>query len=291
MNPVESGLVFIVIAIVGWLSGHFHIITKEGRAHMTKILFYLLLPALVGSGVMKSPLTSDTMYIFFLTIIGTLIVWYLLLRIFMIWHDKKTASLFALVTTIGNTGFLGFPLVSRMIGENAMPYAIAFSIGQAVILVSVIYPSLGGNFSFKKLLSPPLVGMTIGFMLKMINPVIPGSIWNVTVDAFSMLGSASGPLVMLIIGSSLEKIDIRAYDVALVGIKIFVMPILFYIILFKFITPIPLKTVILEAATPTLMAAPIWASMAGLSEVEASRIVAVSTGAFLILLPFIGMIL
>ena len=106
-----------------------------------------------------------------------------------------------------------------------------------------------------------------------------------------MLGSASGPLVMLIIGSSLEKIDIKAYDVVLVGIKIFIMPVLFYIILFKFITPIPLKTVILEAATPTLMAAPIWASMAGLSEVEASRIVAVSTGAFLILLPFIGMIL
>ena len=291
MNPILSGLVFILVALVGWFAGRYEIITDDGRSHLTKVLFYILLPALVGGGVMKSPLEKDTLYIFFLAIFMSLAIWYILLRIFMLFYDKKTASLLAMVTTMGNTGFLGFPLVDRMIGENAMPYAVAFSIGQSIVLMAAVYPSLGGQFSWKKLLSPPMIGMLVGFVLRGVSPIIPHGMWQVLVDTFSMLGDASGPLVMLIIGSSLKAIQFKTYDIYIILLKLVVMPAIFYIVLVKLVSPVPLKAAVLEASTPTLMAAPIWAGMAGLSEEEAARIVAVVTGVFLLALPLIGWLL
>ncbi|NOZ92263.1 MAG: hypothetical protein GXO59_03205, partial [Dictyoglomi bacterium] len=230
MNPILSGLVFILVALVGWFAGRYEIITDDGRSHLTKVLFYILLPALVGGGVMKSPLEKDTLYIFFLAIFMSLAIWYVLLRIFMLFYDKKTASLLAMVTTMGNTGFLGFPLVARMIGESAMPYAVAFSIGQSIVLMAAVYPSLGGQFSWKKLLSPPMIGMLVGFALRGMSPIIPHDMWQVLVDTFSMLGSASGPLVMLIIGSSLKAIQFKIYDIYIILLKLVVMPAIFYIV-------------------------------------------------------------
>ena len=290
MSPVQSSLVFISIVFVGYLAKVYGIITDDGKKHLTKVLFYILLPALVASGVMKAPLSKDTLYVFLASLVLTSLLWYVLWKVLGLFYDRKTASLLAMAVTIGNTGFLGFPLVSRMLGESAMPYAVSFSIGQSIVLLTLIYPSLGGQFQWRRLLSPPLVGMFLGFTIKLI-PFIPEVAWDVILDFLSMLGSASGPLVMLIIGASLGGITLKPYDAVVVSIKTLLMPLIFYFTLMPFVGDLPLKAATLEASTPTLMGAPIYAAMAGLSEEETSRIVAVSTAFFLILLPAIGWIL
>lgn len=290
MSPIESSMVFISIVVVGYLGKVYGVITDEGKKHLTKVLFYILLPALVASGVMKAPLDADTMYVFLASVVITSILWYFFWRIFGFFYDRKTASLLAMAVTIGNTGFLGFPLTFRMLGGSAMPYAVSFSIGQSIVLLTLIYPSLGGRFQWRRLLSPPLVGMLVGFAIKLI-PFMPQVVWNVILDFLSMLGSASGPLVMLIIGASLGGITLKPYDAVVVSIKTFLVPLIFYFSLMPFVGDLPLKAATLEASTPTLMGAPIYAAMAGLSEEETSRIVTVSTAFFLILLPAIGLIL
>ncbi len=290
MSPLLTGFIFILISGVGWIAGKVGIITPEGRANLTKVLFYILLPALVASSIMKADIGRDSIVVFVLTMVFSAVLWFLSYLVFRKFYGHL-GGLLAMAATMGNTGFLGYPVVRRMLGDSAMPYAIAFSVAQMIVLLFLVYPSLGGRFDVRKLLSPPMVALIVGLILKAVQFAVPNSIWTLLIDTLSMLGSASGPLVMLVIGASLERISFKIYDLWIAGYKIFFLPLAFYVLLKMWVSPLALKTATLQAMTPTLMGAPIYAAAAGLSEDEASRIVAVNTAIFLLLLPLIGYML
>ncbi len=285
---METGVIFLLVVVSGYLLGRAGIITAKEREGATKILFYILLPSLVAGGIMGAPIDKDLWVVFFGTMILTLLLWGGSLLVFTQMMEPKTARIAAMAAALGNTGFIGFPLIERLIGENALPYAAVFSVGQAIILLTIVFPSLGGKFDPKKLLNPPLIGVIIGGLLKAISPILPQPVWSVLVETAKFIGSASGPLVMLVIGSTIQRFWVEKSDIAVAVTKLVISPALFHFALSPFVGPIALKTATIQAMTPTLMAAPIYTKEAGLGEEEASRIVTFTTAIFLLTLPLIG---
>jgi predicted permease len=285
---VETGVIFLLVVAAGYLFGRAGIITAKEREGATKILFYILLPSLVAGGIMGAPIDRDLWVVFFGTMILTLLIWAASLLVFMQMMEPNTARIAAMASVLGNTGFIGFPLIERLVGENALHYAAVFSVGQAIVLLTIVFPSLGGRFDPKKLLNPPLMGVIIGAILKALSPLLPAAMWNVIVETAKFMGSASGPLVMLVIGSTIRKFQMKKTDLAVAVVKLVISPALFHLALSPFVGPLALKTATIQAMTPTLMAAPIYTKEAGLGEEEASRIVTYTTALFLAALPFIG---
>lgn len=58
--------------------------------------------------------------------------------------DKATTTAFFLVTALGNTSFLGFPLIGALVGEEAVPLAAVYDQLGSFLLLSLIAPAAIG---------------------------------------------------------------------------------------------------------------------------------------------------
>lgn len=109
---------------------------------------------------------------------GLLIVHFLLLWIlrFVFNWSKEIFSTLLVVTTMGNTAFLGIPLSEELFGADAIPYAVIYDqLGSGIAFIlysSFLIPFLQGRKgrSIKEVLKglvtfPPFIALTLGFLL------------------------------------------------------------------------------------------------------------------------------
>lgn len=108
------------------------------------------------------------------------VVWsgsWLLFRLYSLWRpmDIATRTALTLVSGLGNTSFVGFPLVSAYYGENALPIAVISDQVTFIIMATVgSVMTMGastsekisvGAVAKKLLLFPPFIGFIIALIL------------------------------------------------------------------------------------------------------------------------------
>jgi len=141
-----------------------------------------------------------------------------------------------------NMGFMGIPLIYAMYGQEAMLYtAMANSVANVVVPTVGIAILLGaGSRSQIKLksvlLNKIILATIIGFALFVFSVQIPELIGN----GLSMIGGATTPLSMIIIGSMLGENDLKGvflgwkiYIVAL--FRLIVFPLMVFVVLSRFV--------------------------------------------------------
>jgi len=187
------------------------------------------------------------------------------------WSAQVTGALL-LVTPLGNTSYLGFPLVSLLLGEEAMPYAILYDqLGTFAALA--IYGTVIANIygSGEKKLSvrgvalqilkfPPFIALLIALYIPPAGPELS--------KVLSLLASTLVPATMFIIGLQFRlNVDAGLHRALLIGLatKMLLAPLI--LLTLGLLTGQPhllLAATVLEAAMPPMVTASVIGIAAGL---------------------------
>lgn len=110
--------------------------------------------------------------------------------------------------TYPNNGFMALPLLSAMFGPLGVFLGSAHIVGSTVLTWVYSVPQLcGGRPALKKIiLNPGTIALVLGTLLFISPYKVPGPVFS----AMNYLGSLNTPLAMLIVGSYLAQVDLRA---------------------------------------------------------------------------------
>ncbi|WP_419768492.1 AEC family transporter [Arcobacter sp.] len=195
---------------------------------------------------------------------------------------KEVTGALMLVTVLGNTSFLGIPLINAYYGQEAMAYLLIYDqLGTFIFLISyatfvlTLYSGSGKtNFkiiTIKVVTFPPFLSLIVGLLLMgtTLSPMV--------IHILKIFSNTIVPLVLVAVGLQLQfKIpahDIKPFFVSSF-IKLIIGPAIAFLICFIFgWSGLPAKVSIIEAAMPAMITAGAMASMAGLAPRLCSAIV------------------
>ena len=255
---------FFLIVAIGYFSGKYKFLGKRGTDAITKFVFYFALSAMLFRFSSQLEISE----IFDLKFVGCYVVatsiLYVVVIVVSYFSGTKfeTAVFDAQIATVGNTGFLGIPLLATLVGSQSVGYvmmilATDFAIFGTLIVV-LIMVSRDQSWGIR-LLRPIAKGL---FQNPMIVSFSLGIFWGYsdyqTPKFFSeflvILGQAATPGALFAIGASLSfrKIDDPKSAFWLSFLKLVAHPFLVGIMaLYLFyIDPYAAAVMIITAALP-----------------------------------------
>ena len=281
-------IVLFIILVVGYIANKTKIMDAGGNKSLTRLILAVNQTALILGSVMnvEDAISPGEIGIIILASVGM----YALLGILSIGvpyllHTKPAdRGIYRFMTMFGNVGFMGYPVIGALFGQEAIFYAAVFNIPFYVFIYSIgIILVKGGDksfrFDFKVLLNAPLISsiLSIGIYLLRINFPLP------IVEAATSLGNMTTPGAMLILGSSLALIplkkvfgDWRSYVFSLV--RLIILPIVSWLVFKNLITDqLLLGIVVVVSGMPVATNATMVCMQYGGNEEIASKTVVLST--------------
>ncbi len=280
---MEAFIFISLLMLAGYSFNKFNIFPKETPNVLNKYIVYVSLPAMVllyvpqinFSGDIFVPITIS----WIVTLCGALTI-YILSKI-LNWHRDTTGTLM-LVAVLGNTSFLGIPIVNYYYGANALPYVMIYdqlgsflalsTYGAVVVAIYSQTQSLNVTHILKKVITfPPFVALIIAFLLHGIE------FSQVSIKILTQLANTLVPIALISVGFSLQlkipKEDIWAFVLGL-STKLIIIPIfaIIFVSLFGY-EGLVANVSILEAGMGPMITAGILASMSGFSKRLSSSIV------------------
>ena len=184
---------------------------------------YLMLPFLTFDTFYSNKLDIEYFYMFLFTFLLALILIILtVLYGLFIKADKTQLSAMLLGTIFPNSGNYGAPVAMFAFGAVGFQYAVIFMVIHAFLIntIGIFIASYGSEKSttFKESLMrvlrmPVLYGFLFGVLFQMLNIKLPSTIQ----DGISLVGSASIPTVMLILGMQLAEIKPQKFELKYVN--------------------------------------------------------------------------
>ena len=259
LSVIVNGVISLfLIILVGVYAAKKRIITKEINKGLTNILLKITLPCLVVSSFifdLSDELKDNIIRCFIyspLVLIISIVISYILL--IPIKGEKKIIIQFANV--FSNCGFIGFPIVFSIYGNEGVIYASIFNLFFTAFLWTygvILFNGKMKREDIKKgLLNPAIVAVFIGLIIMIFGFDIP-SVLSSTLD---LVGNMTSPLSMIIVGVILRNAKIISYlkDKTIyysAFLKLIIMPCIL-ILISKLLkdTSLVIKTLIIVTAMP-----------------------------------------
>ena len=243
---------------------------RSGGEHighaLNTVVIYVALPALTIIQIHKMTFSGSLMLAAAMPWISFIcaVIWSAALGKLLNWPRQMTGMM-ALTTGLGNTSFLGFPLIEALLGKDGLPTAIvsdqlgSFAVVSTLgILVASYY---GGNSRaslsqiLKRVISfPPFIATCIALLTRGLD--FPD---GVTV-ALDRIGSTLTPLALMSVGTRIEfdLAVIREYWQKLsigLSLKMAASPLIASLIIYAIMDErdISHKVIVLEAAMPSMI--------------------------------------
>ena len=217
-------LPFFAVIAVGYWAGRTGFFTEEATAYLTKFVFYFALSAMLFRFSANLSLAEvwDTRLVF-AYLWGTAFTYGIATIVgFLRGLDVSTNAVEAQCACIGNTGFLGLPMLTLLLGaEAAGPIILSLAV-DLIVFSSLIVILINGGRDGR--MSPAIL-KTIGMGLiknPMIVAISSGLIWSalsipipaVLNDFLLILGGAATPGALFAIGASLAGKSAERIEVA-----------------------------------------------------------------------------
>lgn len=190
---------------------------------ISKLSLYLLLPFLTFDTFYTNQLNADYFYMFVFTVLLTvMLVGFTFLTGKLLKVDRPHMSALQLGSIFPNSGNYGAPVALFAFGALAFDYAIIIMVIHAFLINSlgIFLASLGGENSsglkgalIRLIRMPVMYGAILGIIFQIANIPLPSTI----IDGISMVGSASIPVVMLILGMQLAEIKPQKFNIKYVS--------------------------------------------------------------------------
>lgn len=296
--------VFLIIAFLslGAFLKQIRTIPEKTPQILNAIVIYLSFPALV---LLKIP-TLD----FSVGLLTTAIIHWAILFISLVlvvvaakvfnWQKEVLGALL-LIVPLGNTSFLGFPMVQAFYGEQAVSYALIYDQFGSFLaltiygsLILVLFSESETHFSLKSVVKkittfPPFIALLIAILLHSIE--LP----RIYFDLLRPVAMTLIPLVMIALGLQLKlKVDLQKINPFIVGltIKMIIAPLLVILMVLACgLNGIIYKVTVFEAAMPPMITAGVLAIQANLAPKLTAAMVAYGVLISFITLPVLHYIL
>jgi len=214
---LEVMLTLFAIVVVGYAAGKLGYMGGTFDKRLSKLVIDITCPALILSSAMTGVLPDRE---FILPLLGISVITYVVLTGVallvprFLTHRKADEGAVGFAIMFGNVGFMGYPVVASIFGHEAVFYAAVlnvvntfavFTIG--TLLITGKSEIEGSRFQKKVLYSTPMLAAYLTMLivaLKIDN--IPGYISQ----PLTMIGNITVPAALLIIGSSMSNLPIKA---------------------------------------------------------------------------------
>ncbi len=225
---MENFVVTITCLLVGMIIKRLPAFPAETGKVLNLFVIYISLPALV---LLKIPELTFSRNL----LVPVLMPWgmllfssalVLILSRLLQWERATTGCLLLLIP-LGNTSFLGIPMVQAFFGEQAVPYALLYDqLGSFLALASygslilALYGSGDSRPTLKHVVQkvlffPPLLALVLAFILRAF-PAPP-----LAVNLLTIVSATLVPLVMIAVGFQLTlQLDKKVVSQLSVGLSI-----------------------------------------------------------------------
>lgn len=269
---------------------------------LTRYVLYITLPAMVllylprlniDASVLVPLITPWLMLVLTMLAVVIAVRWYR-------WPRSMLGALL-IVLPLGNTSFLGFPIIESFYGGEGLAYAVLYDqfgsfIGLAVIattLAAIFGQASGQNstppsvaaITRKVVTFPPFLALIVAVIILFSNTAYPAWLSQV----FALLATTLVPAVMIAVGLQL-RLRVPAEDmtplVVSLSLKLMVLPLILFILFWLTgLNGLAVQVSLVEAAMPPMITAGAVAIAAGLQPRLVSAIIGYGVLCSVVTLP------
>ena len=210
-------ITLFVVVIVGYVAGRLGYLGGDFDRQLSRLVINITCPALILSSSMTGEL-PDRRFILPLLLISVITyavltaVAFFLPRYLTKRRDDEGAIGFALM--FGNVGFMGYPVVASIFGHEAIFYAAVLNVVNTFAVFTVGTMLITGRgevgserFQKKVLYSTPMLA---AYLTMLIVAFEIDGIPAFVSQPLTMIGNITVPAALLIIGSSMSQLPLRA---------------------------------------------------------------------------------
>lgn len=182
-------------------------VTEKGSESLANLLITLILPCVIIRSFLIEHTRQQTVFLLYSMLFSLLVLMLSMLAARAVFHKNSVANFAA---AFSNPGFFGIPLISAILGDQAVLYAAPFiaflNISQFTYGVTILTNEKSAINVKKLLLSPFMISFAIGLLLFFLPVTIP----KVLEDVIASSANLNTPIAMIISGVYLAKVDIKA---------------------------------------------------------------------------------
>lgn len=262
---------FLVIAL-GYFLFKIKLLDVDLNKKLTTLLLSVTTPAMIVSSVLSTTVTQGLNDILFVFAVGFAI--YLIMPVLGFFIVKvlriplPQQGLYIFMTVFSNIGFMGFPVMKAIFGNEAVFFTAIFNMifNLFVFTAGIMIMNYGTGQKVKldprNLLSPGVIASLVALLIYFTGIKLP----DVLSSTVTMIGDITTPMAMLLIGATLANIplkevfsELRIYPYTI--IKQIIVPIIAYPILNMFIgDPLILGITLIMISMPVANSAVLFAT-------------------------------
>ena len=210
-------LTLFAVVVVGYVAGKLDYMGGTFDKQLSKLVIDITCPALILSSAMGGEL-PDRRYI--LPLLGISIFTYLVLTGLALLLSRFVArraedqGIVGFAMIFGNVGFMGYPVVASIYGHQAVFYAAVLNVVNtfAVFTIGTVMVTGGEGatrerFNKKVLYSTPMLSAYLSMLIVALGI---DNIPEYISQPLTMIGNITVPAALLIIGSSMSHLPLRA---------------------------------------------------------------------------------
>lgn len=214
MVVFQTMLKLFLLLVLGFVLFKCHIFDEYTNKKISALIVNVASPMLIISSI--AGVEGSNKSIVFLMIgagilmyIGFIILGKITNRLFP--FPKKDWPVYECMVVFANTGFMGYPVLLDVFGQEAVFYAslihMAFNFFVYTYAIMCLTKGDDSEFklNFKQLLTPGIILIFVGIFIYLFDIQLP----SVLMDTINSVGSLTAPLSMMMIGSSLAVYPIK----------------------------------------------------------------------------------
>lgn len=290
MQVLLQVLTLFLLMMCGLLAVKSRLMKEQGVSGLNTLVLYFAQPSLIVSSMQQDAnpqLIRDLAWVLACTCAIMAVSGVIAHRVF-----KKEApqrrSVLTNLSMASNCGFMGYPVITAALGEDALIYAVIYVIGFQLMSWTLSAYYFGGRQAMKPkelLKNPSLLAVVLGLVLFLTGWRLPSFINN----GLSMLGATTTPLAMFVIGArlmGLKKEHLGDKSLLLTCLmRLIAFPLLVLLMRYLPVSDMVVSSVYLCTAMPCAALTAMMSELYRCDKELASRGVALSTAFSLITIP------
>lgn len=263
----DTALPFFALIFCGYGAGYFGLLSPAAVAGVNSFVFYFALPVFIFNLMATAPL-ADVLNVEFMAIyLGVGLTVYAasaILGRLLFGAAPGESAIQGASAVLGNTGYMGLPLVAAAFGREAtVPLLLGLTLEATVLIpltITIIESDKGFGGEWTKLVStvsgalvrnPIIIAIFSGVLVSGLSLPLPTPVANFT----DLLGNAAGPCALFALGATLSAFPLSAglRETSYLGaFKLFVHPAAMWLAMTQLFSVDPLwaSVAVLGASLP-----------------------------------------
>ena len=292
MQVLLQVLTLLLLMLCGFIARKSRMMGGEGFSALNKLVLFFAQPALILSSMQQSSspeLIRDLAWVFVLACAAMALSGFVALLFFRR-EAAPRRSVLTSMAMVSNCGFMGFPVITAALGEEALIYAVIYVSAFQLICWTLGAYVFGGRSAMRPgelYRNPSLLAVLGGLVLFLTGWRLPGFV-N---DGLSMMGSVTTPVAMFVIGSNLVGLTPAHLSdrpmLTACGLRLVAAPLMVLLLRLTSLSGLVVNSLFLCTAMPCAALTAMMAELYQADSVLASRGVAVSTALSMVTVPLL----